>query len=318
MTQDAPRHTAVKLVGGTIAMALILVAGYTLAAVRQSSRLTVTMSMPVDTGPSDPSPSVSLSASPSGSPSASAAIEAIDPSGPTQAALATYVSDQGVPLAAGVYDRTTGRQVLVGDGTQFQTASIVKVDILATLLLQLQRAGKTLSSAQKSLATRMITDSDNDAASSLWSQIGSGTGLAAANKTFGLTHTTPGPAGYWGSTKTTVSDQLRLLRVLADPDSVLSAASRSYELSLMSQVESDQRWGVPTAAPSGTTAMYVKNGWLDRPEDGDRWVINTVGRIVMDGHDLLVVVLSSKEKTESTGIAVVQGAAKIAVTGLNQ
>ena len=50
----------------------------------------------------------------------------------------------------------------------------------------------------------MIRESDNDAASDLWSQIGAEDGLAAANSTFGLTDTDPGADGYWGLTTTTI------------------------------------------------------------------------------------------------------------------
>jgi hypothetical protein len=69
------------------------------------------------------------------------------------------------------------------------TASIVKLDILAALLLQRQDAGRLLTSAEQVLARSMITESDNDAASVLWQRIGGASGLAKANRRLGLRET---------------------------------------------------------------------------------------------------------------------------------
>src|SRR5207248_274855 len=81
------------------------------------------------------------------------------------------------------------------------TASVVKMDILATVLYQNQKAGRQLSATQKALATKMITASDNDAATALWNSAGGAGGVATANRAFGLTQTKPNYA--WGMTTTT-------------------------------------------------------------------------------------------------------------------
>ena len=84
----------------------------------------------------------------------------------------------------------------------------------------------------------------------------------------------------------------------------------------MSQVEDDQDWGVPAAASAQATDVYVKNGWMDDATDNGLWVNNSVGRIVEPGHDWLVVVLTSGNTGESSGIDVVEHAATLAVDGL--
>lgn len=253
------------------------------------------------------------SASPSPSPSPSVAASVISA---TSAQLHTILGSRDKHAAAGIVDLKTGGQVLYNDGVQFETASIVKVDILSTLLWQLQNKNGHLSTQQKTLATDMITESDNDAASALWTQIGRGTGLAAANKAFGLTHTTPGAGTTWGLTKTTVGDQLRLLRVVSTAGP-LAKASRDYLLGLMNKVVSDQRWGVPKAAGADASKVYVKNGWLQRSTDGYKWIINSIGRILDDGHDWLVVVLTNYNATMDDGVDLVQRAATAAVQGLS-
>src|SRR5437764_924526 len=162
----------------------------------------------------------------------------------------------------------------------------------------------------------MITESDNDAADELWETVGGAGGVAPANRAFGLHETSPNRAGYWGMTSTTVADQVRLLGVLADPAGPLSPGSRGYLLGLMSRVESGQRWGVPRAAGTAASAVYVKNGWLASVADHGRWIVNSVGRIVEPGHDWLVAVLSDHNPTEAGGISLVEHLARTALTGL--
>jgi Beta-lactamase enzyme family len=253
----------------------------------------------------------------------SSAVASASPTGPDPAVaeqvrttLAGQLSAKGKYAAVGVLDRVTGATVVYNETISFQTASIVKADILASLLWKLQNSGGHLSDSQKSLATLMITHSDNDAASDLYEQLGEAAGLNAANKAFGLTSTTPGPGSTWGKAHTTIKDQLTLLKVLTSDDSPLSAASRAYELDLMSRVASDQKWGVPAAAGPGATGVYVKNGWDTLAADGGLWEINSIGRVVEPGHDWLVVVLSSHNSSMSVGQQLVEKAAKTAVSGL--
>ena len=210
-------------------------------------------------------------------------------------------------LAVGVLDCTSGARVLYNGGGSFHTASIVKADILATLMLQHQTARRALTTAEKALATRMIEDSDNAAATALWNDVGGASGVARANVRLGLRHTVMSVA--WGLTGTTASDQLTLLSDLVSVRSPLSAASRSYELGLMRHVEPGQAWGVTAAATPGTPSA-VKNGWLPDP---NLWVINSIGVIHNSGHVLLVAVLSNDQPGEVSGIAQDEAAALSAV-----
>jgi beta-lactamase class A len=104
----------------------------------------------------------------------------------------------------------------------------------------------------------MITQSDNDAASALWAELGEHS-LQHFLNLAQMTHTDLGPGGYWGLTQITAYDEMRLLQLLLNPNPVLTAASRSYALGLMAHVTPSQRWGVPAGAPAGLT-VHVKNG----------------------------------------------------------
>jgi len=230
------------------------------------------------------------------------------------AALTRVLRDHAGRVAVGVTDQATGVTAIYHGTGSFDTASIVKADILAVLLLQLQQAGASIGAADRQLAARMIEDSDNAAASALWNAVGGGPGLEAGNAVLGLKQTVPGPGGYWGLTTTTVTDQLRLLADLTSARSPLSTAARGYELSLMHNVEAGQNWGVTAAASAGTRPA-VKNGWLPVGARG-LWVINSIGVISHAGRYLAIAVLSDGNRSQSAGISLVQAAATAAVSAV--
>jgi hypothetical protein len=263
---------------------------------------------------------VSSAAAPSGSVSASASGEAsvepvAEPTVDYDALLkqamesVTVTGDAAVSVA--VLDLGSGVSATYGDAA-FDTASIVKVDILATLLLQAQDAGRYLTATEKSYATTMIENSDNDSASALWRIIGKADGLDAANKRFGLTGTAGGDDMLWGLTQTTAADQLTLLQQVFGDDSELSKASRSYLKGLMGEIEADQHWGVSAAADG--SKWELKNGWLARSTTG-LWDVNSIGRVTAtDGNAYLVAVLSKGTTTQAKGISLVEAAAKAGVS----
>ncbi|MFJ3802108.1 serine hydrolase [Streptomyces sp. NPDC090088] len=256
------------------------------------------------------SPSPSSSASANGEASVEPVTEpAMDRDALLSSAMAKVTVPSGAKVSAAVLDLDSGDSATYGD-TAFDTASIVKVDILATLLLQAQDAGRHLTATEKAYATKMIENSDNTSASQLWDVIGKAAGLDAANKRFGLTETEGGDGALWGLTQTTAADQLTLLQQVFGDDSKLSGASRSYIQGLMKTVEADQRWGVSAAADGSEYAL--KNGWLARSTTG-LWDVNSIGRVTVDGADYLVAVLSKGTVSQAKGIAVVEGAAKAAV-----
>lgn len=228
------------------------------------------------------------------------------------AAVAPLVTADDGHVSVAVDDLSTGQTASYGGTEEYHTASIVKVDILSTLLYQAQQEDRQLSETEQELATTMIENSDNDAASDLYDDDGASSGIDAANRVFGLTETTVGTDGYWGLTNTTVDDQIRLLRQVFTTPSTLSAQSQAYIQGLMGQVESDQQWGVPAAADSGTS-FEVKNGWLPDPT---LWVINSLGEVTHDGQRMLIAVLSNDNETEDGGISVVQNVAVKAADAL--
>ncbi|GGT18815.1 hypothetical protein GCM10010254_44100 [Streptomyces chromofuscus] len=260
---------------------------------------------------------VSSAVTPSASASGEAAVEpvarpSVDRDALLAEAMASVPVEDGAEVSVAVLDLQSGQGAAYGEGA-FDTASIVKVDILAALLLQTQDAGRELTAAEKSYATAMIERSDNDSASALWRTIGRAEGLDAANERFGLTGTEGGDGMLWGLTRTTAADQLALLRQVFGDDSELSAASRSYIRELMGRIAVGQRWGVSAAGDGSGWAL--KNGWLPRTATG-LWDINSIGRVTVGGRGVLVAVLSDGNTTKDKGVSLVEAAARAAVSVL--
>jgi beta-lactamase class A len=232
----------------------------------------------------------------------------------TPAALNAYIDAKGDHSAVAVLDRTTGISINVNEDKVFQTASIVKFDILATRLYQTQQSGGSLTGSEKTLAFAMITQSDNNAASALYSLDHGASGVTAANKVFGLKDTVPNSS--WGRTRTTAGDQILLLKAVFDPKGPLSDASRNYMRSLMSQVEKDQAWGITAAATPDATGVYVKNGWVEMDAYGHMEGDNSVGRITEPGHDWLIAAMSNYNRTDAAGEKILDALSEMAVSGL--
>jgi hypothetical protein len=229
-----------------------------------------------------------------------------DPFGPSAAALAA--SSPGSVLAA-VYDVSTGQTWTLGHGRPQDEASIVKVDILETLLARYRTSGSALPAAYVPTAREMIEYSDNDAATTLWYAAGGPARIRSYNAAAGLHHTSPSrcvdcpgfPWPGWGLTTTTPSDQIALLRQLIKPSLLLTAGQRRYILRLMEQVTPSQRWGVSDGVPRGAT-VALKNGWLPLTSTDDDWQVNSIGWVSGAGRDYLLAVLTTGNPTEQAGI----------------
>ncbi|MFI9806945.1 serine hydrolase [Streptomyces sp. NPDC052301] len=262
-------------------------------------------------------PAAVSSASPSASSPAGTGKEAamthpaaVDRKARLDEAMAAVAVPSGAKVSVAVLATDSGDSAVHGTAA-FDTASIVKVDILAALLLQAQDADRRLTAAERVYATKMIESSDNASATALWHTIGRAAGLDAANRRFGLTETSGGDGELWGLTQTTAADQLVLLQQVFGKDSKLSAASRTYLQGLLKSVEADQQWGVSAAAEGNSWAL--KNGWLARSTTG-LWDVNSIGRVTVDGSEYLVAVLSNGTTTLAQGIALVEAAAQTAVS----
>jgi hypothetical protein len=207
--------------------------------------------------------------------------------------------------AVTVYDRVTSVHCTLNGGRHFDSASIVKAIVLAALLRWSQERGTPLTADERSNATLMITQSDNDATTDLWDELGMARlqhflDLAKMNET------ELGTDGYWGLTGVTADDEMLLLELLTKENPVLWNSSRAYELDLMARVIDWEAWGVTAGTPSDVT-WHVKNGWL--PDDAG-WHINSIGAFTGDGKDYMIAVLTDDNPSEQYGIDTIENVAR--------
>ncbi|MEV8565254.1 serine hydrolase [Streptomyces sp. NPDC051322] len=209
--------------------------------------------------------------------------------------------------ALALYDRRSGTSCTLNAGKHFDSASVVKVTVLGALLRRAEEAHRKLTPHEVKLTTAMITKSDNDSTSALWREVGVA-GVKHFLSLAKMRQTTPGADGSWGLTQITAADEVTLMRLLTTENAVLSASARGYALGLMKRVVPEQRWGVPTGAPTTATA-HVKNGWLQRATDG--WRVHSVGAFTGGGHDYGMAVLSQGNHTMGYGVATIEGASRV-------
>jgi len=201
-------------------------------------------------------------------------------------------------VAVEVDDPGAGVVCRLDSGSHFDSASVVKVTILATLLHDAQDAHRSLTTTERSLAWAMITRSDNDAASALWAEDGRSR-LQRFLDDARMTQTVLGPGGAWG---------------LLQSNKVLDTSSRDYALALMADVTPSQRWGVPAGAPRSLT-VHVKNGWL--PLAPYAWRINSIGGFTGHGQRYTIVVLTQDNPTMGYGVDTVERIAEAVNRDLN-
>jgi hypothetical protein len=241
-----------------------------------------------------------------------------------------YLNGRKGVVQVALYNNKTGRTHRLSTGGDKQyTASIVKVDILAKWLRGYQKRGVEIPDeipySIRYLMTRMIQNSDNAAATSLFYFGGGCDALTRFNTRIPMNDTEVGcqtPTYYgWGNSTTTAADQVRLMRVFAygQPKKVLGPDARRYGNQLMQGVESDQRFGISCgpwgrscsppdyADPDPDVTVALKNGWktlptCTQPIDQCPWQVNSTGWVRGKGRDYALTVLTTKDPVGTGGL----------------
>jgi beta-lactamase class A len=328
---DAPPTRRVKAVLAILGVIVVIAAGTVAALATRGPSRPAAQNLLASPGASAPSPAgrLNVAAPARVSPVATAssaragafrkvaaAGTARDPLGATATA---YVSTRAGTVTAAVYDIRTGQTWQLGLGRAQAEASVVKLDVLETLLAERGHGGADLSASDHALTEQMIEDSDNAAATSLWYEAGGATGISSFNRQAGLTATSPSScvvcSGFalpgWGLSTTTPTDQITLLRQLVGPSEVLTDSARDFALSLMENVTPSQRWGVSGGVPAQVT-VALKNGWLPLEGTDADWQINSIGWISGGGRDYLMAVLTTGNPSKQYGIDTIDRLAAMA------
>ncbi|WP_242883129.1 serine hydrolase [Actinomadura litoris] len=223
------------------------------------------------------------------------------------------LADRAGTESVAVFDRKRGIRCAVAAGRHYDSASVVKATILGGLLRQAADEDRSLTATEKSLAQKMVTRSDNDAASRLWRLVGRAR-MDRFLKLAGMSHTTLGPSGYWGLTQITAEDEIALLSRYTQHNDLLPDKARAYALGLMNDVIASQRWGAPAGTPAKVT-WHVKNGWL--PRKGRYWRVHSIGAFDGHGEDYMIVVLTQDTPSMAYGVTTIERVARAVHRTLN-
>jgi Beta-lactamase enzyme family len=144
----------------------------------------------------------------------------------------------------------------------FPTASMVKLFLAEDLLHRARWDGLELRDDDPELLRRMITASDDPAASTLWVRYDGERAVRDVARRYGLTGTAPPPVpGQWGQTVTTARDLARflsLMPVVAHPDDADAVLGWMRAISPVAADGFDQRFGLFGRADE----VAVKQGWM--------------------------------------------------------
>ncbi len=222
-------------------------------------------------------------ATPTASPSATGSASLHD----AATAAVTYAKAHGMYSGVAILDTSTGALTTAGVSTRnFAGASVVKVLIAARLLVQGRMTGATATAA-----TKMITRSDNAAASSLYPTVG-GDGLEPwieAHYAVPDLGALPAMPGIWGSTQLTARGLVQLYAKLrTDPKVWPWLSTRMHDYEQRTPAGEPNAFGFAAAQPSAA----IKNGWDTNrdPAHPTNAIINSTGFV--DGDRYAVAVLS--------------------------
>lgn len=209
----------------------------------------------------------------------------------------------GARFTSAVHDHRTGCRYLLNADLEITTASVIKAQVLAGVLLAAQDAGRRISQSEAADIELMMHYSHNRPPTSrLYLQIGSAAGMEALDQRFGIAGTSH--TAWYGGTLSTAEDRTRLVEQLRIGGGPLDEEQVQAAWQWMSGVSAAQSWGVTAGLPDRYEAA-LKNGFY--PMSGAGWRLGTTG-VVRDpyGGSFAVTVMTDNNLSESAGITLVE------------
>ncbi|HEY4034682.1 MAG TPA: serine hydrolase [Ktedonobacteraceae bacterium] len=216
--------------------------------------------------------------------------------GMLSARLQGYLTSLGSSVGVAVYIPSTNQYYLYNASQEFPTASSIKIPIMLTLLYQVEQQKRSLLDNEAQLLQAMIESSDNDAAESLYQEIGAAAGMNSFLSSHGLSGIVPDP-NTWGTSTASPQAMVHLLATLSAGE-LLSMKGTSYALSLMQNIAPDQRFGIGDTAPQGAI-VSIKDGWLALDQG---WAVNSSGIVQAAGITYIVSVYTTGQPSQETGM----------------
>ena len=199
-------------------------------------------------------------------------------------------------VSVAVFYKKNGQLYDISNTNQkkFPSASIIKTDFLVELLHQHRKLEAPLTANEKNITTRMIENSDNEAATSIYNEIGSVQGLQQLFNNLGMNDSIALTTG-WALTPTTPQDQVKLLNLIFYDKGYLPTRSKKYIKYLMANVSSDQNWGIS----AGSKHFRLKNGW--KQMSNGYWIVNSIGYLGEGNNSCTIAIMSENNSTLESG-----------------
>jgi hypothetical protein len=209
-----------------------------------------------------------------------------------------------------VVDTKNGTTYHGGTDELYSTESVAKLFIAARLLVEGKMTGSVSDTAY-----RMITQSDDDAANSLYWMVGADTVLIWIEQHYDLPRLGDGPArpGWWGLNHVHPSQLAALLVKLRDDPTVWPWLGNAMAHATQFGADGfDQSFGLRQVDPHAA----VKQGWsYDYSLPGAPAQLNTTG-FVDNGRYAVVIMVRGANSTYSAQIAaMVTQVTRLALTG---
>src|SRR5262245_21933304 len=149
----------------------------------------------------------------------------------------------------------------------------------------------------------MITYSDNDAASSVYADVGDA-GMEEVAERAGMEDFTVDP-GFWGGAQITAADMARFYYRL---ERNLPERYRDYGLHLLASVTPSQRWGIPEATPR-SWRIWFKGGWRPSGQEGTTGAVTHQAALLLhrNGERIALAVLSDESPGTGAGYDALEG-----------
>lgn len=212
-------------------------------------------------------------------------------------------ANPGARFTAAVNDHRTGCRYRLNGDLEITTASVIKAQVLAGVLLAAQDAGRPISPSEAADIELMMHYSHNRPPTSrLYLQIGGAAGMEELDERFGIAGTSH--TAWYGRTLSTAGDRTLLVEQLLIGGGPLDDESVQEAWQWMSGVTAAQSWGVTAGLPAGYEAA-LKNGFY--PMSGAGWRLGTTG-VVRDpyGGSYAMTVMTDNNPSESAGIRLVE------------
>jgi beta-lactamase class A len=224
--------------------------------------------------------------------------------------LQDYLSSFGSAVGVTVYLPATDQYYCYNASQQFPMASSMKVPIMLTMLSQVEKQNRPLTESEAQQLKAMIESSDNDAAESLYQEVGTASGVMNFLNSHELSGIVPDP-NTWGTSTASPQAMVNLLSALFAGE-LLSATETAYALSLMQNVTPDQRFGVGDTAPRGSI-VSMKNGWLLLDQG---WAVNSSGIVQTPGITYILSVYTMGGTSQESSMRIIATIYRQIVTAL--